>query len=81
MIGGLVAWGATLGGLRAVVVQPEHCGVSSPATLRASAQMAVDWLADNQRPDGTYLYRYDRDDDVDLGGYNIVRHAGVTMSL
>ena len=64
-----------------MVVQPEHCGDSSPATLRASAQLAVDWLADNQRPDGTYLYRYDRDDDVDLGGYNIVRHAGVTMSL
>ena len=81
MIGGLVAWGATLGGLRAVVVQPEHCGDSSPATLRASAQLAVDWLADNQRPDGTYLYRYDRDDEVDLGDYNIVRHAGVTMSL
>ncbi len=27
------------------------------------------------------MYRYDKDDDVDVGGYNVVRHAGVTMSL
>ena len=76
-----MAWGATLGGLRALIVQPEHCGDSSPATLRAAAQLAVDWIAANQRDDGSYLYRYDRDADVDLGGYNIVRHAGATMSL
>ena len=27
------------------------------------------------------MYRYDRDTDTDVGGYNITRHAGVTMSL
>jgi hypothetical protein len=81
VLGGLVAWTATLGGLRAFVVQPERCGDASPARLHAAAQLAVDWLAGNQRPDGSYLYRYDRVHDVDLGGYNIVRHAGVTMSL
>ena len=27
------------------------------------------------------MYRYHRDTDTDVGGYNITRHAGVTMSL
>ncbi|WP_116995569.1 hypothetical protein [Desertimonas flava] len=78
---GALLWGVTLVGLRAVVVQPEHCGDPDVASLTASAQAAVDWFVDNQQPDGQWLYRYDRDADTDLGGYNVVRHAGVTMSL
>jgi hypothetical protein len=34
-----------------------------------------------QRPDGSYLYEYDRDSGAESPGYNAVRHAGVTMSL
>ena len=34
-----------------------------------------------QQPDGRYLYEYDRATDEARPGYNIVRHAGVTMSL
>jgi hypothetical protein len=49
--------------------------------LRGSADAAVDWFVRNQRDDGAWLYRYDRDTDSDVGGYNITRHAGVTMSL
>ena len=30
----------------------------------------------NQNPDGTWLYEYDTDNNSDLGGYNLVRHAG-----
>jgi hypothetical protein len=79
--GGVLSWVLVLGGLRAFVVQPEHCGDPSRAELRAAADAAIEWFARNQRDDGAWLYRYDRDADADLGGYNITRHAGVTMSL
>ncbi len=78
---GVMLWALTLGGLRAFVLQPERCGDGDGVTLTASAQSAVNWFARNQRPDGTWLYRYDRATETDLGGYNVVRHAGVTMSL
>ena len=78
---GALLWVLTLGGLRAVVVQPEHCGDPTVESLTSSAQAAVDWFVANQRPDGRWLYRYDRDSDTDLGGYNSVRHAGVVVSL
>jgi hypothetical protein len=81
VVRGALVWAATLGGLRVVVVQPEHCGDITAASLIASAQRAADWFRVNQRDDGTWLYRYDRATDSDVGGYNIVRHAGVTMSL
>lgn len=80
-LNGAAVWLVSLVGLRAVVVQPESCGDASLDHRRAAAQRAVDWLVVNQRPDGTWLYRYDRDTGTDLGGYNVVRHAGVTMSL
>ena len=70
-----------LGGLRAFVVQAEQCGDPTATELRASADAAVGWFVRNQRDDGSWLYRYDRDTDSDVGGYNITRHAGVTMSL
>jgi len=69
------------GGLRAFVVQPERCGEPSSDDLRAAAALAVGWLADHQAADGTFLYRYDVAAGRDLGGYNVVRHAGVVMSL
>ena len=79
--GGVLSWVLVLGGLRAFVVQAEHCGDPTAAELRASADAAVGWFVRNQRDDGAWLYRYDRDTDTDLGAYNITRHAGVTMSL
>jgi hypothetical protein len=78
---GVLSWVLVLGGLRALVVQAEHCGDPTPAALRRSAGLAIDWLVRNQRGNGQWLYRYDRAADVDLGGYNLPRHAGVTMSL
>jgi hypothetical protein len=81
VVGGVVAWVLVLAGLRAFVVQAEQCGDPSSEELRAAADGAVGWFARNQRDDGAWLYRYDRDADEDLGGYNITRHAGVTMSL
>ena len=79
--GGVLSWVLVLGGLRAFVVQAEQCGDPTEAELSAAADAAVGWLVSNQRADGAWLYRYDRDTDTDVGGYNITRHAGVTMSL
>ena len=79
--GGVLSWVLVLGGLRAFVVQAEHCGDPTAEELRAAADAAVGWFVRNQRDDGAWLYRYDRDTDTDVGGYNITRHAGVTMSL
>jgi small neutral amino acid transporter SnatA (MarC family) len=67
--------------LRLAVVAPERCPIVDAATLRASAGEAVAWFERNQHDDGTWLYRYDAETDTDLGDYNVVRHAGVTMSL
>jgi hypothetical protein len=77
----VLSWVLVLGGLRAFVVQAEQCGDPSATELRASAGAAVGWFVRNQGDDGAWLYRYDRDADSDVGGYNITRHAGVTMSL
>lgn len=42
---------------------------------------AVDWIAVNQAPDGTFLYRYDRAAGEVVPGYNTVRHAGTLLAL
>ena len=49
--------------------------------LRRSAQAAVDWFVRNQKPDGTWLYFYDAEDQATPSEYNEVRHAGVAMGL
>jgi small neutral amino acid transporter SnatA (MarC family) len=67
--------------LRLLVAPPERCPDVSEDDLRSSATEAVSWFERNQQADGRWLYRYDVDADADLGGYNVVRHAGVTMSL
>ncbi len=76
-----LSWLLVFGGLRAIVTQPERCGPVSTAEVTDAVSEAGDWFANNQNADGTWLYRYDRDSDEDIGGYNIVRHSGVTMSL
>ncbi len=81
-LGGVVlSWVLVVVGLRAIVLHPEQCVPVDTASVTAAATEASAWLARNQHADGSWLYRYDSDDDVDLGGYNIVRHGGVTMSL
>ena len=46
------------------------------ATLHDTAGAAVGWFARNQNPDGTWLYRYDRDIDTPVAGYNITDMPG-----
>jgi small neutral amino acid transporter SnatA (MarC family) len=64
-----------------VAAPPERCPSVSAADLQRSAQSAVDWFVRNQRPDGTWLYLYDADEDSTPTEYNVVRHAGATMGL
>jgi len=64
-----------------VLAPPERCPQPTAASIDRSAAQAVQWFARNQHPDGTWLYEYDTAADVDLGGYNLVRHAGAVMGL
>ncbi len=60
---------------------PERCPDLTPTQLRAAATSAAGWMIENQQPDGTWLYEYDRVRDRAADDYNIVRHAGVMSSL
>ncbi len=70
---GVVAFG--------VGAPPERCPDITAADADRAAAAAVAWIVDNQQPDGTWLYEYDRADDVAIDDYNIVRHAGVMSAL
>jgi hypothetical protein len=74
-------WAAFAGGLRAFVIPPESCGETSIEALAAAAREATAWIVRNQQPDGAYTYLYYPDEDLVPDDYNMVRHAGVTMSL
>jgi hypothetical protein len=76
-----ILWAGGIVTLRAVVVPGETCAPITPEAAHAGAVAAADWIARVQGADGSYLYEYDRDEGLALPGYNIVRHAGVTMSL
>ena len=67
--------------LRVGVVPPEQCTTATRSDLSAAIERSVAWLVDNQNTDGTWLYRYDRKTDTDLGGYNLARHGGLLASL
>lgn len=74
-------WAVVLAGTRVVVLLPEDCPPVTVADADATVAAAVAWFERNQNADGTWLYRYDRAAAADVGGYNTVRHSGVTMSL
>jgi hypothetical protein len=67
--------------LRGTFMAPQFCPAIDPEGALAAARLAATWIENNQRADGTYVYEYRLEDNADLGGYNVVRHAGVTMSL
>ena len=64
-----------------VVAPPERCPSVTAPELRRAAQAGVDWFVRNQKPDGTWLYLYNADDDSTSPEYNEVRHAGAAMGL
>ena len=67
--------------LRVTVAAPQRCPAITPEALAASASAAADWIEVAQYPDGRYVYEYNAETDSLPDGYNVVRHAGVTMSL
>lgn len=77
----LVAWSVGAGILRLSLWAPEVCPSLTAAEARAAAVDAAGWIVANQSPDGEYLYAWDREAGGAVDDYNLVRHAGVTMSL
>jgi hypothetical protein len=78
---GVGAWLIVLGGLRVTLAAPERCGDVSEDDLQHASEEAVAWFARNQRSDGRWTYAYREADDAIDPSYNIVRHAGVALSL
>lgn len=76
-----LTWLIGLGVLRLTLWAPEVCPPLTSTGARATAVAAGEWLADNQEANGHYLYGWNRDDATVPNDYNLVRHAGVTMSL
>jgi hypothetical protein len=76
-----VAWvvGAAL--LRVTLLAPETCPPLTAADARSAAIAATEWITVNQKPDGSYLYEYERDTGLASAAYNLVRHAGTTMAV
>ena len=77
---GVLAWILVLG-VVALVVHPEDCGQPTQTDVHEAAIAAVGWFGANINDDGSFVYRYDRAQEQQVGGYNDVRHAGVLWSL
>lgn len=77
----VATWLIGAGVLRATVVPAQTCGPISPEISLAATVASAGWIERAQQADGSYLYEYNRDTDSNLDEYNVVRHAGVTMSL
>jgi hypothetical protein len=76
-----VAWLVTGAVMRVTLLAPEVCPALTADEAHATAVAAVDWIVDNQRPSGRYLYELNRDTGATPARYNLVRHAGTTMAV
>ncbi|MBA4179792.1 MAG: hypothetical protein C0506_04315 [Anaerolinea sp.] len=81
LAGVLGIWAIGAVTLRAVLVPAQFCPPVTPEGALSSAREAAAWIERAQKPDGSYLYEYNRDTGTESPDYNVVRHAGVTMSL
>ncbi len=77
----LLTWAIGVAVLRVTFWAPEVCPPLTSTGARATAVAAGDWIVANQEPSGRFLYGWNRDDATPAQDYNLVRHAGVTMSL
>ena len=80
LAGAAVTWVVVLG-VVGVAVHPERCSPVAAADVRRASELAVGWFDANLEPDGSFVYRYDRERSVREPGYNETRHAGVLLSL
>jgi hypothetical protein len=80
-----VLWLVGAAVLRVTLAQPERCPPVDVDGARLAVRQAAAWIERAQQRaqqrDGTYVYEYDADTGRQSGAYNVVRHAGVTMSL
>lgn len=75
-------WAVGLGALRIAGLPPEDCGDPTVPAMTAAVDEAVGWIVRAQEDDGSYVYLHPLDGTLETDeAYNIVRHAGVTMSL
>lgn len=77
----LTVWLVGAAVLRTTLLMPNQCPAVDSSMAMLAARQSAEWIEAAQFLDGTYVYEYDRSNDTEPGGYNIVRHAGVTMSL
>lgn len=75
------AWVVGLAVFRVGLVPPQDCAPVARDDLDVAIERTAEWAVTNLKRDGAFLYRYDRTTGSDLGGYNIVRHAGMTNAL
>ncbi len=77
----LVAWAVGLSVFRIGLIAPQECGSVDETQVSVAIDRAANWATANLDNSGRFLYRYDRSTGTSLGGYNLVRHAGMTNSL
>lgn len=77
----LATWALGAAVMRLTLWAPEICPTLTAAQARTAATDAADWIVENQLDDGSYLYDFHRGSGESSDDYNLVRHAGVTMSL
>lgn len=77
----LVTWAVGASIMRLTLWAPEVCPPIARSEARLAATHAADWIIRNQADDGRFLYDFHRGRDESSDDYNLVRHAGVTMSL
>jgi hypothetical protein len=80
VLGAAALFVGSFAALRVSFLAPETCPAPGAPAFAEAAAAAGEWVRRGER-DGRYVYEYDRREDQMTDGYNIVRHAGVTMSL
>ncbi len=66
---------------RVGLVAPQDCPDVGDDQLDLAIAQTAGWATTNLRDNGEFLYRYDRSNAADLGGYNLTRHAAMTNAL
>jgi hypothetical protein len=78
---GLVAWAVAAAGVRILIAQPERCAPLTDASVRHAIGETIDWATRTQAEDGRWIYRYDTVTNGDVAAYELVRHAGLILTL
>jgi hypothetical protein len=74
--------GVSICGNAQTATQAVPAGNIDKLRLMTAARLGGDYLVRHQRPDGSFNYWYDPlSEAVSTDGYNILRHAGTTVSL